>query len=247
MTKNYLISFPKCGRTWLKTALGYILCKQHNLSPQFSYNNEYINQLLLLTHEYNPDVINYQSFKNFSEDKSFYKNSRITLLIRDPRDVVVSFYFEQLKRQKILDKPEYKDVTLKTFIRSDNFGIKKIVQFYNLWYGKENEPIDFQIIKYEDMVVDLKAELKKLCQFLNLQVPEKYIQESVNFTRFENLQKLESKNYFKTPRLTPKNIQDKNSYKVREGKIGSYKNYLDEEDIEFLNKELLKLKYKFYK
>jgi Sulfotransferase domain len=54
-------------------------------------------------------------------DKSRYRGTKVLYLIRDPRDVVVSCFFQATRRKKLFRG------TLSEFIRSDNYGIRKIV------------------------------------------------------------------------------------------------------------------------
>jgi hypothetical protein len=55
------------------------------------------------------------------------------------------------------------------------------------------------------------------------------------------MQKLESNGSFQTAILAPSDPTDKNSYKVRKGKIGGYKDELSNLDIEYVESATKKL------
>ena len=59
---------------------------------------------------------------------------------------------------------------------------------------------------------------------------------SISLSSFKNLKRLESENYFKSPRLAPKDSYDNESYKVRNGQVGGYREYLSAEDIQYIDK-----------
>jgi hypothetical protein len=58
-------------------------------------------------------------------------------------------------------------------------------------------------------------------------------QEALEFARFENMQKLEAAGVFDSKILHPGDVRDPESFKVRRGKVGGYREYLSLEDEEF--------------
>ena len=58
-------------------------------------------------------------------------------------------------------------------------------------------------------------------------------QEALEFSRFENMQKLEAAGAFDSKILHPGDVRDPESFKVRRGKIGGYREYLSAEDQQF--------------
>ena len=59
---------------------------------------------------------------------------------------------------------------------------------------------------------------------------------------------MEREGKFGTVRLKPGKISDLNSYKVRKGKVGSYKEELSKSDVEYINQRIsAKLRIKAYR
>ncbi len=49
----------------------------------------------------------------------------------------------------------------------------------------------------------------------------------MEFASFENLKEKERTDYFKNSRLSPRDPADPDSFKVRRGKVGGYRDYFD--------------------
>jgi len=177
--------------------------------------------------------------------KSQYKSKNVIFLVRDPRDVIVSSYFEMNKRGRIFGSNPYElrnayfDGTLQEFINRRIGGFDTILRYYSIWAENRHIPNRFLLVRYEDIKKNPNNELKKVLDFLELQdVSEETIQEAVRYASFENMQKLEKKGIFQTGMLSPANPDDKDSYKTRKGKVGGYLDYLSTEEISELNKKM---------
>ncbi len=70
-------------------------------------------------------------------------------------------------------------------------------------------------------------------------------QDALEFSRFENMQKLEAAGAFDSKILHPGDVRDPESFKVRRGKIGGYREYLSAEDQKYAADELMKLDPRF--
>ncbi len=247
----YIISFPKSGRTWLNMLLGKLFeqhCGLSNLSPDTLLNTKLFNSLF-------PDkipnvVFSHDDNKNFflpprkiKKSKRKYKNSKIIFLVRDPRDVLVSSYFEKTKRVKLGKREDSFwqkfNGTISDYIYEKKGGFDTIIEFYNLWHKNKNIPQDFLLIRYEDLYNNTLNELNKIINFLNLKdVSEKSKSNAINFASFNNMRKIEEKGGTRSDKLKPADINDTASYKTRKGKIGDYKNYFSEQEIKYLNKKM---------
>jgi hypothetical protein len=74
---------------------------------------------------------------------------------------------------------------------------------------------------------DLLAELGELSPDANI------FREALEFSRFENMQKLEAAGAFDSNILHPGDVRDPESFKVRRGKVGGYREYLSAGDQQF--------------
>ncbi len=231
----YLISFPKSGRTWLRMLLAQYFSLKYNLKLNLDlYKMTFGKDLPNISTD--PRIGNYAKHggtKPLSITKNLHQK-KIIFLVRDPKDVLVSYFFEWSKRRKL----GYQK-SLSSFIRED-FTLPKIVQFMNLW-GEEMQkrPDDFVLVRYEDLHQSTSLQLKRVLQFLDVAIDEALLEEAVSQSSFNNMLKMEASSKFGSDhRLTPTNKEDRNSYKMRKGKVGGYKSYFGPEDLTYINQRL---------
>ena len=185
-------------------------------------------------------------------NKNKFTNKENTLgaiyIVRDPRDVAVSFSYHMGKTlteivNNMIDK-EY-------LISESDFMTEKKVSgstllsswsnHYNSW--KNYNSIKSIIIKYEDLIRNTADNFYEIVLYLNklygTKVDEKKILKSIELTNFKNLQNLEKEHGFEEITISKTFF--------REGKIGSWKQELDEKlskkiENEFKN-EMIELGY----
>jgi Sulfotransferase domain len=242
----YLISYPNSGRTWFRLLIGKTLCEKYSLDESLMLDTKSLTKAagtLKTTFTHDCSLVDNALYKSYSSKEMFFNRSRyrgknILLLIRDPRDVMVSYYFQQTKR----DNNYQGDVS--DFIRSDKFGIVKLLRFNRLWLDNQKSFNDFLILSYEKAHSDTIDSLKQTLGFMGVKdVSLKILESAVKFSEFNNMKKLEKNNYFSgyvgSQQMIPRKIEDNDSFKTRKGKVGGYVDYLDSEDIEYINTKIL--------
>ena len=55
------------------------------------------------------------------------------------------------------------------------------------------------------------------------------------FASFEQIQKMERQHFFRSERMHPRDDSDPNAFKVRRGKVGGYRDYLDDRQIAMMD------------
>ena len=119
----FLISYPKCGRTWLRLLLGkYVIGEGGEGDPLevlslTQASPEFIS--LEITHD---DYPHWKPVEKLFADKRAYVDKKVIFLVRDPRDVLVSGYFQHIKREDVNLINDNFDGDLSAFIRHDLGG-----------------------------------------------------------------------------------------------------------------------------
>ena len=231
---TYIISYPKSGRTWLRVMLGKALCDHYGLDERDLLRTRLLTAASGLDPvEFTHDGSALTDGKHWSElsaDKSEYREDRVALLVRDPKDVIVSSYFQETGRARVYDG------ALSQFVRSGRFGIRKVVAFLKAWHVSRSVPREFVLLQYEDMMHNAQDTLKTLLDFADAgEVAPSTIAGAVEFARFENMRKLEQKDSFQSAILSPADPRDPESFKVRRGKVGGYSQYLTEDDVRYID------------
>ena len=145
----FIVSYPKSGRSWLRFMLSryfsYVYQIDFELSKDITELTKSVNSASKIAFVH--DGSSYTQNYNFSydelpkESKKIYKNKKVILLVRDLRDVMVSYYLHCSKRDNIYHKE------ISDFIRDRKFGIAKAVEFLNIWYLNRNIPEEFMVIQ----------------------------------------------------------------------------------------------------
>ena len=232
-----IVSFQKCGKTWLRMMLSKVLSEKFNIK-KIKLDLQYMTLFkkgapnILISHGGSIKDNNKINFQKI------FKNKKIIFLVRDPRDIVVSLYHGSRTRDKTYDGGN-----ISTFIRDGNSGFSKIINFMNAWANDlQNRNRDnYIIIKYENLKKDAARELRRIFNFMELDIEDHYLHEAVNYGSFDNMRKLEVQQEIKDYRMLPGNLNDPNSFRTRKGKIGSHKEELSMEDIGYINQEMLNL------
>ena len=242
----YLLSFPKTGVTWLKFMLTQILTKAYDLEShltvdlnKLSKNNQQLPNIIW-THD--DSHILGESGKLNDLEKIFiyggrfrYRKNRVILLVRDPRDVVVSYYYQVTKRSDI----PLKFHSISEFVRHKHYGIERIVRFYQIWSRNLWVPKNLLIIRYEDLLTDGPATLTKILNFIDVKNFDPAIVNQVyEESQADKMRKLEIQGKVEGMRVFG---TERNSLKVRRAQSGSYKDELSEDDIQYCNELMRKL------
>ncbi len=233
------VSFPKTGRTWLRVMLIRYLQLYYNLPLDTTILDPMglkINgpKILFIHSDGNP--LNRKP-NQLTKIKSEYFDKKIVLMIREPKDTMVSAYFHKIKRTD--SGNAFKD-SISEYIKSETGGLLTFLYFYKYWYEQKNQVKDFHLIRYEDVYGNTEIELKKLLTFLGIGVDDKKIKTAVDFASFNTMHKLEKNNQFNNEILKPTDKNDPSTFKTREGKVDGYVKYLDVDDIDYINKQTRK-------
>jgi hypothetical protein len=171
--------------------------------------------------------------------------AKIILLARDPRDCFVSLYL-QLTRRDPNAPVNLKQKTVSEMLRDENFGMRAIVNVMNNWLNEFSQRDNFTLVRYEALRASPAEHFRDLLAMLGESSPDANIfQEALEFSRFENMQKLEAAGAFDSNILHPGDVRDPESFKVRRGKVGGYSEYLSTEDQQFAAAAMTELDRRF--
>jgi hypothetical protein len=159
--------------------------------------------------------------------------SRWIFLFRDPRDVAVSYYFHLQNRSTPVERA-HKGVadavlakSMFEFVTDPAVGVPHIVLLMRRWLERMASLEHAILVRYEDLHADPAGELARVMGFLGQACDAEDVARAVEFAAFDNLKRREADNFFGTDRLRPVDQADPDSFKVRRGAIGGWRDYFD--------------------
>lgn len=228
----FLISFPKCGRTWLRVMLGHAMADAAGIkvgNPMRFTKAEAVAPgvpRILATHDDSPQN---KPADTVLRSKRAYSGTKVVFLVRDPRDVIVSLYFHVTRR-----RGRHYDGTISDFVRDRNGSLASLLAFYDAWIAQDDTPV--LLVRYEAMQDDPGRELQRVLEFVGVRgLAEGAVARAVEQASFERLQRAEREGTANTKALRTSKADDPESFKVRRGKVGGYVDYLTPEDIRFVD------------
>jgi len=237
----YLLSYPKCGRTWIRFMIGKYISIKYS-KPENGILNYTRNTLEFGLNEFIYTHGGFSFKQNYLNDILNDINSTIFLLNRNIYDIVVSAYFHSKYRGELHYKSNLNKLfkgNLSEYIRDKNLGIKWILNWYKQVYSNNN----IIELKYEKLLDSPLKSLKLILYKLsNEYVDDKILKEIIKYCKFENMQKLELENSIEG--FSSKEILNKNdirSLKTRKAIVGEYKNIMSDSDILYIKNQLNKL------
>lgn len=232
-----ILSVGKSGRTWLRVLLNKYLSLHYDVPFELGDLRKFNKKVpsLLFSHElwlhFSDASWIQQILGKYIVPDTILFDKKVILLSRDPRDVVVSLYYQKTRRSK-----RKISCPMNEFIRHKRYGIRTVVNVMNIWHRRLKNHPQCLLIRYEDMKQDALGELVRLLTFLGIEnIHIDSAREAVAFADFDNMKRMELKGEFHSPVLMPSDPSDPDSFKVREGKVGGYIRHFRESDSQYLD------------
>ncbi len=219
----YLVAFPKSGITWLSVLIANVNLKVNEVSVKASYYNvrDFIPDIHQ-TRNLKSNILKFPGFriiKSHSAYNPFY--IKIIYLIRDPRDVMVSYYNFQ-KNLGLF----HGDLT--EFIRTKSFGISAWIKHVESWFERTNIAQFINFIRYEDLKSNPQKVLERIYKLHGFNLSKDIYDYAVEASSFREMKKNEE--YYLEGNLTV----NPNFKFHRKGIAGGYRDEMSKEDEIFI-------------
>jgi len=244
--QGIIVSIPKSGRTWLRVFLHAYCCAVEG--RPFTLDEDEISATRIPEFIFTHDLWEHLKTARFKDSirgkhlvpRHAIDAKPILLLSRDPRDVIVSLFFQLSKRTR-----QFRG-TLSDIVNDRRFGIHSIVEIMNTWLLEWGERNNFKLLRYEDCRLDTRGAFEEMLGFFGFErIEQGAFDRGLQFSSFENMKSMEARGEFKTGILLPENPSDPDSFKVRRGIVGGYKQYLKERDLLAIEQAMLSLDSRF--
>ncbi len=223
----YLVSFPRSGVTWSSVLMAniHLKCSGVNAKATFFNTDSFIPDIHQ-SRTLKANILTFPGFriiKSHSKYNPFYK--KLIYLIRDPRDVMVSYYDFVTKHLR------YFNGSISEMLRSKSFGINEWCYHIEGWFEKTYPYQLINFIRYEDLKSDPKSVLDRIYTLLGYKLSDDIYDYAIQNSSFDEMRKDEE--YYSEGNLT----LSPDVRFLRKGVAGGYKAALTEDDIQFINRK----------
>ncbi len=179
-----LASFPRSGNTWLRFLLANTVCVGELDGRQVDFHllNRMMPELgvsdLGEAWPYGtvPRVI-----KTHQRYWPFFRQARSILVVRDPRDAMVSHYHYVRNDLAVGYAGSFEE-----FVRSWRFGLDSWFRHYASWRGRCG-----LLLRYEDLRRDTPGQFGRLLGFLGARVPAGVVEEAIRRSDIGSIRRIE--------------------------------------------------------
>jgi len=220
----YLVSYPKSGNTWTRFLIANLVYPEKN--PDFSN----INALLPDPEDMSKRDLARAARPRVLKSHQYFdpRYPKVIYVVRDPRDVVLSEYYFDIKRRAIAD-----DFPLAQFV--SRFVRGELNHPYGTWfenaaswfYTRNGDP-RFLLVKYESLQTRAMDEMGRIAGFLGIAAAPGRLAKAIELSAADRMRELEKKqaHLWSSTRQTR---QDKPF--VRSAKSGGWKAELPEASV----------------
>lgn len=214
----FVVSYPRSGNTWVRFLIANLVKQDTDEIVDFYSSVKYI-----------PEVGRHNSIieslcrprlmKSHAPYQSGYPN--VVYIVRDGRDVYVSFYHHRLHALP-------SNTTFGEFLARTDHWPCLWCEHVDSWLLAREKP-RMVVIRYEDLLADTEREILKIASFLGLEPTMEQIRYAIEQSSFENMRRLE------VERGRPYKAESPGLF-VRRGRPGNWKEYFGEEEKEIFKK-----------
>jgi len=225
-----LVSFPKCGTTWLQEIMFLILsdCDFDKVKdviiddrvpaiewPECTFK--------VLQERPSPRILKTHIPYSLLPGGDVKKQCKIVYLTRNPKDVATSM-FHFYKLIKPLQFAGDMNDMLNLFLADASIYSPFDKHVLEYWDHVKDGNVLF--VKYEDLHKDCEREIERLAKYLGKNLTPEQISTIANCASFKEMSAKGTTNH---SQWDGKNISDPNQKFMRKGKVGDWKNHFDVE------------------
>lgn len=241
-TDVFFVGFPRSGNTWTRFLVGkylQLICDEKKIVLQGEYDfwGRCPKNCLGVGVNHNHGGLDWYSDGiadlRYENKIAPYLGKKIVFISRYPMDSMVSSW---LFAQNIVNTYEE---DLSSYLGDPVLGLERTIAFNNLWAQYRTEFADQILLwRYEDLKSDTFSMMKKLIDFLEWPVKAGFVQEAIKFASFDNMKRIQTSQDFsniktrRTRLFKVGNPENPEAHHVRKGKVGGYRDYLSDEQVE---------------
>lgn len=189
----FLVSYPKSGNTWMRFLVGNLLFPNEPI--RFADVEKRMPSIYGMQNRKLELVSRPRYIKSHESFHSGYRN--VIYIVRDPRDVAVSYFHFALKLRSLPPNS-----TIDSFV--PGFVANKVLWPYGnwadhvmSWLAMRPSRRKFLFLRYEDLIADTRRELSKVALFLGIDPTPERLDHAVEMSTANRMRDLEKREWNK--------------------------------------------------
>jgi sulfotransferase family protein len=223
----FLVSYPRSGNTWTRFLIGNLV--HQDAAITFTNVESRIPEIYLFPDRLLRRLPRPRMLKSHECFDPRYK--RIIYIVRDPRDVAISYYHYAIKLRWI-DQDYPIEEFVPRFVAAEFDVRAKWAASWSdhvmSWVSMRNESDGFLLLRYEDMIQNTEHELSRVAYFLNFRPTTERLTRAVRLSSADHMRDLEKKGGHEW-QLTKNSRQDRPF--VRTAVSGSWRTSLSPDSV----------------
>jgi hypothetical protein len=187
---TFLVSYPRSGNTWTR----FLIANLAFPSEAVSFTN--IERLIPDTSSQSHRALKRTPRPRIIKSHQYFdpRYRKVLYIVRDPRDLVLSYYNFQRRNRQIAD-----DYPLANYV--DDFVNARLIsadwgswgENVASWLYTRHHHNGFLLMRYEDMKANTNQELQRIATFLGLKPTPGRIQQAIDASSSDRMRELEQR------------------------------------------------------
>lgn len=214
----FIVSYPRSGNTWMRFLVGSLVYPAEPIT--FSNLEQKVPDIYQNTGRYLASIPGPRVLKSHEVYDPRYRT--VIYLVRDPRDICVSYYYYHMKYRKIDDAYPI-DEFVQRFISGELDTNGPWGEHVGNWIEARMGIDRFLLIRYEDLSAESYNTTVEIASFLNIRVSQDRLREVIELSTFSSMQALEMQQAHQW-KMTKESRKE--MLFIRAGQIGGWKEHL---------------------
>ncbi len=185
---TFIVSYPKSGNTWTRFLVASLIHCEEPMT--FLKADKVIPSIDSQSRKYFKSLPRPRVIKSHFPFDQTYK--RVIYIVRDPKDVAVSQYHYQIKRNVLQDGHPI-DEWIGKYVAGETCPYGSWGENVGSWLAARQNNPDFLLLRYEDMIQQTDVELIKIAKFLSIDPTPQRIQWAIEQSTADRMRKMEQK------------------------------------------------------
>jgi hypothetical protein len=182
----WIVSYPRSGNTWTRFLIANLIARGQPVD--FSTIERQVPDIYL---NYDPQLRTLPRPRYLKSHEAYRPDyRRVVLIVRDPRDIALS-YFHFLKKSKSLAFEAPFEDFMPSFLGGQIGWFGSWGENVGSWLGARRGSSGFIVVRCEDLLEDAESQLARVAEMLRVSADNGQLRQAVENSRADRMRDLE--------------------------------------------------------